>query len=244
MTTRCRPTSRATSPTRTTLRRLIRKGTVSVTFYPDPLRLGLQEQGRAAAARRGDRLPAVPARRAGDQGHRPEDRRRDRAPRRRRRAAVDARLQDHERSVRRHAHLLPHLFRASCESGIGADQHREGQARAHRPHAADACEQPRGDQGGLRRRHRRGRRPEGHDDRRHALRSAEAGDPGAHGIPRAGHRDRHRAELQGRPGEDGRRRSAALPARTRPSASRPTRNPARRSSPAWASCTSTSSSTA
>ena len=32
--------------------------------------------------------------------------------------------------------------------------------------------------------------------------------------------------------------------RIRPSASRPTRNPARRSSPAWASCISTSSSTA
>ena len=36
------------------------------------LRLGVQEQGRAAAARRGRRLPAVAARRAVDRRHRPE----------------------------------------------------------------------------------------------------------------------------------------------------------------------------
>ena len=40
------------------------------------------------------------------------------------------------------------------------------------------------------------------------------------------------------------RPSAACRTRTRPSASAPTRRPARRSSPAWASCTSRSSSTA
>ena len=56
-------------------------------LLPDPLRLGLQEQRRAAAARRGDRLPPGPGRRAGHQGHRSEDERRDRAPRERRRAA-------------------------------------------------------------------------------------------------------------------------------------------------------------
>ena len=95
------------------------------------------------------------------------------------------------------------IYSGKLESGIDADQHGEGEARAHRPHAADAREPARRDQGSLRRRHRRGRRPEGHHDRRHALRPAEAGDPGAHGVPRAGHRDRHRAELQGRPGEDG-----------------------------------------
>ena len=32
-----------------------------------------------------------------------------------------------------------------------------------------------------------------------------AGDPGADGLPRAGDRDRHRAEVQGRPGKAGRR---------------------------------------
>ena len=43
-------------------------------------RLRLQEQGRAAAARWDHRLPAEPARRAADDRHRSEDRRRDRAP--------------------------------------------------------------------------------------------------------------------------------------------------------------------
>ena len=80
---------------------------------PDVLRLGLQEQGRAAAARRRRRVSAVADRRAGDQGHRCQDRRRDRAQGRRQRAAVDARLQDHERPVRRLAHLLPASIRAS-----------------------------------------------------------------------------------------------------------------------------------
>ena len=44
----------------------------------DP-RQRVQEQGRAAAARRRDRLPAEPARRAADARHRPEVRRRDHA---------------------------------------------------------------------------------------------------------------------------------------------------------------------
>ena len=39
-------------------------------LLPGAVRLGLQEQGRAAAARRGRRLSAVAARRAADQGHR------------------------------------------------------------------------------------------------------------------------------------------------------------------------------
>ena len=50
--------------------------------HAGPLRLRLQEQGRAAAARRGRRLPAEPARRPAGAGHRPEDRaRRSRAGR-------------------------------------------------------------------------------------------------------------------------------------------------------------------
>ena len=46
-------------PDEETLRRLIRKATVKRAFYPDDVRLGLQEQGRAAAARRRRRLPAL-----------------------------------------------------------------------------------------------------------------------------------------------------------------------------------------
>ena len=45
--------------------------------------------------------------------------------------------------------------------------------------------------------------------RRHAVRSGQARHPGEDGVPRAGHRDRGRAEDQGRPGEDGRRAAQA-----------------------------------
>ena len=158
----------------------------------------------------------------------------------RRRAAGDAGLQDHRGSVRRLLTFCARLFRPRAEGASALLNSDEGEEGAHRPHGADARQFARGDRGGLCRRHRRLRRPEGHPHRRHALRSAEAGDPGAHGIPGAGHRDGGR----GRPPRPIRRSSASRcrssPARIRPSASRPTRSPARRSSRAWASSTSTS----
>ena len=85
---------------------------------PGPLRLGLQEQGRAADAERRDRLPAEPARRAALHGL--PARRRDRDPQhrplgRRRAALRRPRLQDHERPLRRLADLHPHLFRSAQE---------------------------------------------------------------------------------------------------------------------------------
>ena len=81
------------------------------------------------------------------------------------------------------------------------------------------------------------------DHRRHAVRSDQAGDPRADGIPRSGHRDRDRAEDQGRPGEAGRR--AAIGWRRGPVLPRHDRSgvAARPSSRAWASCISTSRST-
>ena len=139
--------------------------------------------------------------------------------------------------------FCPHLF-GQAHQGHVARQHGEGQEGAHRPHAADACEFARRHRRSLRRRHRRAGRPQGHDHRRHALRSAASGHPRAHGIPRAGHPDRHRAEDQERPGEDGpgaaspRCRGSVLPRQDRRGIA------ARPSSPAWANCTSTSSSTA
>ncbi len=101
---------------------------------PRAVRLRLQEQGRAAAARRGHRLPAEPARRAagrGPRGQRAAGRRghAGHPQRLRRRALLGARLQGHGRPVRRQAHLLPRLLR----------QARRRRARAehdHRPHRA------------------------------------------------------------------------------------------------------------
>ena len=71
----------------------------------------------------------------------------------------------------------------------------------------------------------------------------QAGDPGEDGIPRSGHRDRDRAEVEGRPGEarrragEARRRGSVVPRH------RPIRRAARPSSRAWANCISTSRST-
>ena len=154
-----------------------------------------------------------------------------------------ARLQDHERSVRRLAHLLPHLFRQG-RIRHDADQHGEGQEGAHRPHAADARQSPRGHQGGLYRRHRGAGRPQGRDHRRYAVRSDQARDPRAHGVSGAGHRGRGRAQDQGRPGEARRgAASAGAGGPVVPRLGRP-RVRARPSSRAWASCISTSSSIA
>ena len=88
---------------------------------------------------------------------------------------------------------------------VGA-QRDQGQDRAHRPPAEDARQQARGNQGSLRRRHRRRGRPEERDHRRHALRREEADRARVDGLPRAGHLARHRAEDQGRPGKARRRR--------------------------------------
>ena len=79
--------------------------------------------------------------------------------------------------------------------------------------------------------------------RRHAVRSAEAGDPGKDGIPRSGHRDRDRAEVEGRPGKARRRARQAGGRRSVVPCPHRSRNPARPSSRAWASCISTSRST-
>ena len=158
-------------------------------------------------------------------------------------AVLRARVQDHDRPVRRSARLHPRLL---GRDGVGLDglQRDQGQDRARRPSPQDAREQARGDQGSLRGRHRRRRRPPQRDDGRHDLRREEAGRARVDGLPRAGHHAGHRAAHQGRPGEARARASASCRPRTRPSACRPTSTPARSSSAAWASCTSRSSSTA
>ena len=79
-----------------------------------PVRLELQEQGRAAAARGRDRLPAVTARRSpGDRSraHRRQGGQAGGAAGRRQRAVRGARLQGDGRPVRRQAHVLPRLLR-------------------------------------------------------------------------------------------------------------------------------------
>ena len=79
--------------------------------------------------------------------------------------------------------------------------------------------------------------PEGHHHRRHPVRSREPGRAGVHGLPdpvieqAIEPKTKSDQEKLAPP-------SSGWPRRIRPSASTPTRRPARPSSPAWASCTS------
>ena len=164
-------------------------------------------------------------------------------PVRRQGAVRRARLQGHDRPVRRQADLLPRLL-GHAELGLLRPELDEGPQGAHRSPAADARQPPRGHRRRLGWRHRGRRRPQEHHHRRHAVRRRRAGAARVHGLPGPGHRHRHRAQDQGRAGQARRRPARSSPRRTRPSASARTRRPVRPSSPAWASCTSRSSSTA
>ena len=64
---------------------------------------------------------------------------------------------------------------------------------------------PRGYRDRVLRRHRRCHRPEEFHHWRHAVRREAPGHPGVHGVPRARNPRGHRAQDQGRPGEDGHR---------------------------------------
>ena len=118
----------------------------------------------------------------------------------RRRAVLGPRVQDHERPVRRQAHLLPRLL-GQGQRGQRAAQRHEGQEGAGRAHPPDARQPPRGQGRRLRRRHRRGRRPEEHDDGRHALRPLPPDRARADDLPRARHLGRDRAQDEDRPGQ-------------------------------------------
>ena len=80
---------------------------------PGHLRQRVQEQGRAAHARRRGRLPALAPRRAAHGGQRPPDRRAGDPRAEGRRAVLRPRLQDHDRPVRRPARLPARVLRAT-----------------------------------------------------------------------------------------------------------------------------------
>ena len=120
------------------------------------------------------------------------------------------------------------VYSGTLKAGLVRPERDEGQEGADRPHPPDAREPPRGDRRGLRRRHRRGRRPQGHLHRRHAGRSGPPGHPRVDDVPGAGHRGQDRAQDEGRPGQARRSPSSASPRRTRPSASTPTPSRPRR----------------
>ena len=155
-----------------TLKRLIRKATVTSTFYPDAVRLGFQEQGRAAAARRGRGLscPRRPtARRSTSSTPRPatETVRKplDSEPL----SMLAFKIMD-DPHVGSH-HLLPRLLGQGRERH-GGHQHHARQEGAGRPHVSHARRRSRGAQRGVRGRHHRAGRPQGHAHGRDAVRPA------------------------------------------------------------------------
>ena len=121
------------SPSR--CRRALREATLRLRVGAGAVRLGVPQQGRAAAARRGGRLPALAARRAARRGQ---------APRRRatcitRKPSDDeplrgAGLQDRDRPVRRAAHLRAHLLGPHADRRPGAERR-----HAARTSASAAC---------------------------------------------------------------------------------------------------------
>ena len=166
--------------------------------------LGLQEQGRSAPARRRRRLPSVSRRSRRDQGPRLQDRGRDRSSSVRQRSFLDAGVQDHGRPACRHDHVLPCLF---GQGRVWRQRHQlvARQEGACRPHASHARQQPRRREGSLHRRHRGSGWSQGNSYRRYAVRPEGRRHPREDGVPRARHRDRGGAEVQGRSGEAGHR---------------------------------------
>ena len=211
---------------------------------PGAVWLRVQEQGRPAHARRGDRLPArrrsdlPPVEGTLQDGETPAFRKPEQ-----RRAVLGAGVQDRRAPVLRQAHLHPGLL-GQGRGGRPGHQLDQGPQGAHREDLPDARQQGEPGRRGPRRPHLRGDRPEGHHHGRDPLRPAEADRARVDDLPGAGHPGGDRAEDQGRPGEAGAPRSRSSPRRTRRSRSTSTRRPVRRSSPAWASSTSRCWSTA
>ena len=151
------------------LRRALRTATLASDVRAGAVRVGLQEQGRPAHARRRGRLPAEPARPAAHPGHQAGQGRGDRrAAARRRRALRRPGLQDHDRPLRGQAHLPAGLLGHPAQGGH-RHQHHQGPQGADRPAPADARQPPRGQGRHLRRRHRGRGRAQADHHRRHPV---------------------------------------------------------------------------
>ena len=194
---------RVNSSVRTQGRRRLRAG---------HLRVGVQEQGRAAAARRGRRLPAVAARRAVDRWHRSDTKiRRD--------AIIERPASDDAPFAALAFKIMTDPFVGQLAffrvySGVltagsavynSTKQRTERIGRLLKMHANKREEIKEVYAG----RHRRRGRPEERVHRRHAVRREARDRARGDGFPEAGHLAGDRAEDQVRPGEARRRPAEA-----------------------------------
>ena len=107
-------------PSNDEIRALIRKGTIAVKFFPMFCGSAFKNKGVQPLLDAVIEYLPSPIDMPADQGHRSQDRRRSRSQGRRRRAGVDAGLQDHERPVRRLAHLR-RLYSGKLTKGMSLD---------------------------------------------------------------------------------------------------------------------------
>ena len=105
-------------------------------------------------------------------------------------------LQDHDRPLRRQAHLPAGLL-GHADQGLGRDQLDQGPQGADRPHPADARQPPRGPRRHVRRRHRGRGRAQADHHRRHPVRPGQPVILESLDLPRAGHPRGRRAQDQG-----------------------------------------------
>ncbi len=196
-----------TVPSGDILRACVAQGHTEFRLHAGALRLVLQEQGRAAGARRRRGLPAGADRRGVDQ-----DRRcRRRADRR----AQNARTTSRSRRwpSRSSTTSTARLTFIRVYSGV-SDQGRLGheldprQARENRPHGRNVRQGSQSGRRSARRRHHRAGLAGGYGNRRHAVRCGEPGGAGAHALSGTRHQRIGQVEGQGRAGEIRQLRSA------------------------------------
>jgi elongation factor G len=220
----------------------LRKGTLSLQARARALRLGLQEQGRAAAPRRRGELPPSPVDIPDIEGQHPDEAE----------IKVTRKASDDEPFSALAFKIMNdpfvgnltffRVYSGTLESGAPGAQLHQGQARAHRPHPPDARQQARRDQGRPRRQHRRA---VGLKTPAPATRSATRSTPSSSSAWTSPSRSsRSRSSRRPRPtrtssarASEARLGGSELPRHTDEETARP-------SSPAWASSTSRSSSTA